>query len=97
MGICVTSYEHLVVNGETEWPRVAAAMGLDNIPEEKGLVNPSQQASEDFCQQASDKTGLARWQDRMDEINIAEISNILGLFNVDLYNVHDPMPKNNVI
>jgi hypothetical protein len=95
--VCVTSYENLVTNGKTEWPRIAEKLCLNNLPGEARLISPSQQASEDFRRNALDETKLARWQERLNETSIADIGNILARFNVDLYSVFDPMPIKDVL
>jgi len=91
--ICVSCYEDLVANGETEWNRITDYLGLSLNYDELNINKPSQQASEDFRKLATTEEKLSRWMGRFTDIEKESIDKILELFKVNIYSAFECMPS----
>lgn len=91
--ICVSCYEDLVANGETEWSRITDYLGLSLNYETLNINKPSQQASEDFRKLATIEEKLSRWMGRFTDTEKESIDKILKLFNVNVYSAFECMPS----
>lgn len=91
-GIAIVFYEHLVVNGDVEWPRITAALALDNAPDEELVTRPSQQT---WGERLADPTLLRRyasWKERIDQNTADRIQAVLNAVGVTIYNMGAALP-----
>ena len=94
--ICISCYEDLLANGDTEWKRISDHL---NLPLDLSTLNtsqPSQQASADFKKLDTVEEKLSRWMVRFSDAEKDSIEKILKLFNVSIYSAFECMPIRNV-
>lgn len=94
--ICISCYEDLLANGDTEWKRISDHL---NLPLDLSTLNtsqPSQQASADFKKLDTVEEKLSRWMVRFNDEEKDSIEKILKLFNVNIYSAFECMPVRNV-
>ena len=94
--ICISCYEDLLANGDTEWKRISDHL---NLPSDLSALNtsqPSQQASADFKKLDTVEEKLSRWMVRFNDAEKESIEKILKLFNVNIYSAFECMPVREV-
>lgn len=89
---CIVYYEDLLTDSDNTWRRILSEIGLDKMPSEKSLIKPSQQAPTDMANRLYDSKQLSRWSGSFNTEQLDQIDYILQLFQVDIYNVHSPLP-----
>ena len=91
-GYYIVFYEELLMDPENQWKRISSALELKDIPSRDSLAKPSQQAPLSMASRLYNDKQLTRWMNIFDDEQLYQIDNILQLFHLDLYNIHDPMP-----
>lgn len=95
-GYEVVHYEELLENQETEWERVAAGLGIDQIPNHEVTSAPSQQAAvrlrNDTSESSDYAASYAKWRKRLDQRSLDEIQGILQTFGIKNYDVNSDRP-----
>jgi hypothetical protein len=90
--ICVSCYEDLIANSESEWSRITDYLGLPLNYDALNIIKPSQQASDDYRKLTTSKEKLCRWMGRFTDTEKQSIDKILKLFNVNIYSAFECMP-----
>jgi hypothetical protein len=86
-------YEHLARGDVGQWNRMVGCLGLERIPDESLLVEPSQQASGTFGRNSPRAPGTPGWMKRLSECERAEIQSVLESVGVEFYAIDDPNPR----
>jgi hypothetical protein len=94
-GYVIAFYEELLEQPAVEWARVASGLGLATAPSDDLLGRPSQQSA--MALQSGEATGAyansyGRWRQRLEHGDLAEIDNVLKIFNVDFYSTAEDRP-----
>ena len=94
-GYCVVFYEDLIVNSDIEWKRIINALQLRNIPDRDFLLRPSQQAqvSREIEDKLFDQSQISRWLKILSKQQLAQVDQILNIFDISIYKAFDPMPS----
>ena len=85
-------YEDIIQYPEKEFNSMAEVLNLSNIPELSHVTKPSQQTPLNKKNFSFGKDQLTGWMEIFNSYQIAEIDYILKLFNVTVYNAHEPIP-----
>lgn len=91
-GLHVVFYEELVRAGHREWPRIATALELANVPRGELVEKPSQQAWGESYENPEKLRRYAKWMDRIDERTADRLQAVLDAADSRLYTVSDPLP-----
>ena len=92
-GYMVVFYEELLTNSENEWCRIITGLGLNKVPEEETVKQPSQQISSLSGQEGLEESHLKRWQERLDSKSLKCIDLILKEMGVDCYDTYCAYPQ----
>ena len=88
----VAFYEELLEEPARNWPRIVAALGLEQVPDATLLEAPSQQANRPQEEGGGYAGGYGNWMDRLAEQDLNDIQSVLDTFEVEFYGVHQARP-----
>jgi hypothetical protein len=91
--IPLVCYEHLTGCEESVWRKLADTLCLERVPGEELLRRPSQQAGYARLKNEPESQGVAGWQSYLTDEQKADVKSVLNLFDVDSYDVEDPLPS----
>jgi hypothetical protein len=91
-GYSVVAYEKLLLDPEYEWNRVISKIGLDAIPGNQALSQPSQQAPEDMRGVEYSSNHAGKWRQKLTEDQINQIATVLKRFSCEIYSVESDFP-----
>jgi len=93
---CLVFYENLILNSKQEWRRIIDFLGLKGVPNKDMLICPSQQVSSEMREKTFDEKQIGRWMNNFNKKQLAEIDEILKIYDVPFYRAFDPLPIQNI-
>jgi hypothetical protein len=96
LGILVVCYENLVELGQSEWLRILSALDLQVMPDEKLVLQPSQQAWGEKARDSALVRQHASWMEHIDQKMLDRIQRVLDATGMDVYSVHQALPTKNL-
>lgn len=96
-GYHVVFYEEMLEQPETQWPRVARALGMAVVPETELRKQPSQQSAirlrNEDTKEDSYSESYASWRERLPTADLHQIEAVLEAFGVRFYSVSESRPN----
>ena len=86
-------YERIIQDSQNQWPKIIGSLNLKNIPEEKSLLAPSQQASSNWKMGSTNFVKTDSWMARLAESDREAMQRLMERLGVTEYSMSSDLPQ----